>query len=121
VRELIADKTRWQAMKELGFKPILVTKHRLQDGIEATRQFLKVVEIDDKCETIVNAIQSYRKKYDKTFNVYLDSPVHDEHSHTADMLRYMAMGLKHRPITDMFVRDMLYHSNTKFLNESYDI
>lgn len=121
VRELIADKTRWQAMKELGFKPVLVTKHRLQDGIEATRQFLKTVEIDSKCETIVNAIQSYRKKYDKTFNVYLDSPVHDEHSHTADMLRYMAMGLKNRPITDIFVRDMPYHSNTKILNKSYDV
>jgi len=121
VRELIADKTRWQAMKEMGFKPVLVTRHRIQDGIEATRQFLKTVEIDDKCETVVNAIQSYRKKYDKTFSVYLDSPVHDEHSHTADMLRYMAMGLKHRPITDIFVRDIPYQSSTKFLNKSYDV
>ena len=118
VRELIADKTRWQAMKELGFKPILVTRHRLPDGIEATRQFLRTVIIDTKCEVIILAIQNYRKKFDRSFNVYLDSPVHDEHSHTADMLRYMAMGLKNKPLSDIFVRDYTFKSSTKLL---YDI
>ena len=46
VTELIAGKTRWTALKELGFNPILVNKHKIQDGIEITRQFLKTVEIE---------------------------------------------------------------------------
>jgi len=122
VRELIADKTRWQAMKELGFKPILVSKHRLADGIEATRQFLKEIEIDSSCEMIIGAIQNYRKKYDRSFNVFLDAPVHDEWSHPADMLRYMAMGYKNKPITQNLVYENYSYNTTKILTtSSYDI
>lgn len=95
VKELIADKTRWDAMVEMGFKPILVKKHGLLDGIQETRKFLEKVQIDERCEAIVLAIQNYRKKYDKQLGVFLSSPVHDDHSHPADMIRYMAMGLKH--------------------------
>ena len=46
-------------MKRLGFRPILVRKHSLADGIEETRQFLKWVEIDESCTMIINAIQNY--------------------------------------------------------------
>jgi len=120
VRELIADKTRWTAMKELGFNPVLVTKHRVMDGIEATRQFLKYVTIDQECEVIIGAIQNYRKKYDSKFKVFLDSPVHDEYSHTADMLRYMAMGNKNRPISDIYVNRKI-KSTSIILGNSFDI
>ena len=102
VKELIAGKTRWDAMKEYGFDLVLVRKHRVLDGIEAVRQFLKEVEIDESCELIRSAIQNYRKKYDSKLGVFLDSPVHDEFSHPADMIRYMAMGLKHSMPTDNY-------------------
>ena len=36
----------------------------------------------------------YRKRFDKRLGVFLDSPEHDEYSHYADGLRYMAVGLK---------------------------
>lgn len=120
VRELIADKTRWKAMKELGFKPILVTKHGVMDGIEATRQFLKNVIVEAECEVILGAIQNYRKKYDSKFDVFLDSPVHDEYSHTADMLRYMAMGCKNKPIQTIYVNDVKYKVSTQII-EGYDV
>lgn len=121
VRELIADKTRWKAMKELGFKPILVTRHKIQDGIEATRQFLKTCEVDRQCSVTIDAIQNYRKKFDERFNVYLDAPVHDEHSHTADALRYLAMGCKNRPVTKRYVRDYRPQTNTRLLDSGYDV
>jgi len=121
VRELIADKTRWVALKELGFKPVLVTKHRVMDGIEATRQFLKSVTIHNDCRVIISAIQNYRKKYDAKFDVYLDTPVHDEHSHTADMLRYMAMGIKNKAITEIYVTSIRPETSTYLLNKGFDI
>ena len=121
VRELIADKTRWQAMKELGFHPVLVTKHMLADGIEATRQFLKTIEVDEGCETFVGAVQNYRKKYDTKFEVYLDSPVHDEWSHPADAIRYMAMGCKNKPITDIYVRGYMPRTNTRLVTSGYEL
>lgn len=121
VRELIAGKTRWTAMRELGFSPILVNKHRVQDGIEVTRQFLKDVEIQEDCELIINCIQNYRKKYDSKYDVYLDAPVHDEHSHPADMLRYMAMGMKYKTITDIYVREYRPSVSIRLLNKGFDI
>lgn len=121
VRELIADKTRWVAMKELGFNPVLVTKHRVMDGIEATRQFLRDVVIDRECEVILGAIQNYRKKYDSKFDVFLDAPVHDEYSHTADMIRYMAMGNKNKEVTDIYVERIRPKVSTSILNRGFDV
>lgn len=121
VRELIADKTRWEALKDLGFNPILVKKHRLMDGIETTRQFLPTIAINEECEEILKAIQNYRKKYDSKWDVYLDTPVHDESSHAADMIRYIAMGDKKRPITDIYVYKQSRVSSTKILSNSFDI
>lgn len=125
VRELIAGKTRWDALKELGFRPILVNKHKVQDGIEATRQFLKDVEVDEKCERLLAAIQNYRKKYDKTLGVFLDSPLHDDHSNPADALRYLSMGHKYKAIVDNYVREVYnkrsYDRPKQYSGRNYDI
>ena len=119
VRELTSDKTRLEVLKALKFNPIVIKRHQLIDGIETTRQFLKEVRIDTSCETTIAAIQNYRKAFNDQLGVFLDKPVHDEHSHPADALRYLAMGLKHRPPTDILVYDRVAHrlQNTK----SYDI
>lgn len=121
VTELIAGKTRWTALRELGFSPILVKKHKVQDGIQATRDFLKTIEVDESCEIILAAIQNYRKKYDSKYDVYLDAPVHDEHSHPADMIRYMAMGMKYRAIKDIYVTKRNTAKKSKFISQSFDI
>ena len=119
VKELIADKTRFQALKELRFNPLLVKKHRIMDGIEATRKFLRTVRINSKCSAIIKAIQTYRKKYDRRYDIYLDSPVHDESSHAADMVRYIAMGDKTKPITKIYVHQP--SQGRKVMSKSFDI
>ena len=121
VRELIADKTRFVAMKEMGFRPVLVSKHSLQDGIEATRQFLKTVQIDSECEMVVGCIQNYRKKYDQKFDVYLDSPVHDEWSHPADAVRYLAVGCKNKHMDDNYVLAYKPVNSTRLMSRSFDV
>lgn len=95
VKELTSDKTRLEVMRELGWNLYVVKKHAIQDGIEVTRQFLKRCKIHQKCEKCIAAIQGYRKQYNQQLGVFLDKPVHDELSHSADMIRYMAMGLKY--------------------------
>lgn len=107
VRELIAGKSRWQALLDLGFNPVLVPRHRVQDGIQAVREFLKETEIDaEEAIDIIDAVQNYKKKFDDRLGVYLDTPLHDKYSHPADMLRYMAMGLKHSWPSNLYVRDL---------------
>lgn len=122
VRELIAGKSRWQALLDLGFSPVLVTKHLVQDGIETVRRFLRHVEIDvNECMDIIDAIQNYRKKYDDKLEVYLPQPVHDKYSHPADMLRYMAMGLKNSFPTIFYVRELGYDEEDISDTYGYDI
>lgn len=132
VKELIAGKTRWDAMREYGFDLVLVKKHYVVDGIEATRQFLKIVEIDETCESIRSAIQNYRKRYDSKLGVFLDSPLHDEFSHPADMVRYMAMWFKHSCPTDNYTigvnrnnfiksKENSFNNYNNYQNNGYDI
>jgi len=88
-------KTRLKVVRSLGYRPQIVKKYKLLEGIETTRQFLKgKVRVDKTCERLITAIQMYRKKYDKRLEVFLAIPEHDDHSHWADALRYLACGLK---------------------------
>ena len=122
VRELIAGKSRWQALLDLGFNPVLVPRHRVQDGIQATREFLIDVEIDaEEAIDIIDAIQNYKKKYDERLSVYLDTPVHDLYSHPADMLRYMAMGIKNSPPRNIYVTDIDNESYYIGPTSGYDV
>lgn len=118
VKELISGKTRWEAMVESGWNPRLVKKHSIADGIECVREFLKTVEIEEDCETILDCIQNYRKKRDEKLGVFLDTPVHDEFSHPADMIRYMAMGLKYNPPSEIYVRKQI---KKNYNSSSFDV
>jgi len=118
VKEWVSAKTRWDAMRELGFNTVLVKKHRVNDGIEATRHMLKTIIVDASCEETITAIQMYRRKYDKKFNILLDAPEHDIYSHMADSLRYMAMGLRHGAISQYTVRSQIQRQK---ISNSFDI
>ena len=121
-RELIANKTRWDAMIEMNFNPILVEKHSVADGIQAVREMLKDIEVEETCELFTGAIQNYRKKKDDKLGVFLDSPVHDVWSHPADAIRYMAMGLKYNPPSIIYVRDLkMKYAKKNYNSRSFDI
>ncbi|MDX9738882.1 MAG: hypothetical protein RBT33_00755 [Candidatus Dojkabacteria bacterium] len=122
VREWIAGgKTRESALREAGFNIVRVPKTSLAEGIAATRPFLRVVEIEDDCVEIVEAIQHYRKKYDRALGIHLDAPVHDKYSHTADCIRYLAVGNKYFPIDRIYVIDKTRPKLRNRHRGSYDI
>lgn len=103
--ELIAGVTRFTALKKLGFKPVQLPRAKILDGINIVRRLLPFTIFDEDLDFVVTAIQNYRKKRDDKLGVYLDSPVHDEHSHPADALRYMAVGLKnHYPSVNEVIK-----------------
>ena len=94
VREMQTGRTRLQEFRRLGCKAIVQPRQSIADGIEATRQFLKVCLIDaETCEGLLSAIQIYRWKFDKRLQVYLQTPEHDEASNPCDSLRYTALGI----------------------------
>ena len=92
VRDFSTGRTRLERFRELGVPCRLVKKQSIDDGIEATRQLLKVVWIDSSLEKFISAIQLYRWKTDSKLNVTLRVPLHDWCSNYMDALRYMAQG-----------------------------
>lgn len=92
VREYTSGKSRRETAKELGFNFNVVPKHSVEEGIEATRNILGRVWINEpNCDRAIEAMRSYRKEWDEKLGTYKKNPLHDWSSHCADMFRQMAM------------------------------
>jgi hypothetical protein len=64
----------------------------LMDGIEATRNMLKRVWIDEKqCRKGLECLQLYRTEWDDKKRIFSTRPLHDHTSHAADALRMYAV------------------------------
>ena len=98
VTELGTGRTRIEEFRRLGVRCELLKRQSIQDGINAARQYLDAVIIDEKCEGTIAAIQNYRQKFDKRLGVFMGVPEHDEFSHYADVVRYSALGLTYSKV-----------------------
>src|SRR5690606_15831485 len=86
--------TRWEKAAQLGIKFIIAPNMSIIDGIESVRTTLPRIYIDEgKCKPLLTALRNYRKEYDSATKTYRPKPLHDEHSHVADSLRYLCTAL----------------------------
>lgn len=75
-----------------GYRPRIVSDHKLRDGIAATHKLLPYVYWNlPLCSGAVEAMKAYRREWDDKQNCYKDRPVHDWSSHIADMVRYLGV------------------------------
>jgi phage terminase large subunit len=98
VRELGTGSTRIETAQSLGVHLEIVRKIALDDGINATRMFLRKCYIDEeKCDYGLQALRQYTKQDSGERDlhnqiVYRDQPTHNWASHPADALRTGATG-----------------------------
>ncbi len=98
VRELGTGVTRIETAQNLGLTLTVVRKIGLEDGINATRLFLRKCYIDEeKCDYGLQALRQYTKEDTGERDVhnqivYRDKPKHDWASHPCDSLRTGATG-----------------------------
>jgi len=93
VRDFSTGVTRIDMFRRLGVPAVLLKRHSHEDYIQALRYFINNCLIDERCERLITAIQTYRWKFDKMIGVYLKIPQHDQVSNNIDSLKYMAIGL----------------------------
>lgn len=77
-------KTAKQHAEECGIRPTVVLKRisEERDGIEASRQLLPQVWIDEgRCAKLIECLDGYRREWDEKLGVWKDRPVHDQYSH----------------------------------------
>lgn len=93
----VANLTPRQMLEKLGLKNIEIVP-RVDDinhGIQATRDALTSVWFDETaCKNGIMHLDRYRKRWNRTTDRYMDTPLHDEHSEGADAFRQFAQSKK---------------------------
>lgn len=83
VRELIEDRRLPWIVSQLP-------KGGIADGIEAVRRMLPKLKVDVRCEYLIDCFHKYSKEWDDKLRVWKKTPLHNEYSHGADVLRGIA-------------------------------
>ncbi|MFA6267666.1 MAG: hypothetical protein WC670_18360, partial [Pseudolabrys sp.] len=88
-------KTRKETAEGLGVKITVVPRIDVKaEAIEAGRQMLNMTWIDQEhCALLVERLEAYRKKWNKSLGLFTSDPVHDMASHAADSYMTGACGL----------------------------
>ncbi len=92
---ILGAKTRAEVFSSLGFRAPIIMPRRQNPGdwIDATRLFLRKCRFDRMaCAIGLNHLRGYTKRKDAVRNVFLDEPLHNEHSHGADAFQIAALG-----------------------------
>ncbi len=93
--------TRLEITRSLRRNPVdIVLDHGVQDGIETVRGLLSKCYFDTKCESLVNALNHYKRQKKDTVStedrpVFADTPLHDWSSNFADAMRYACMAYRY--------------------------
>ncbi len=97
VRELGTGKSRVEMIRSLGLNTEVLGALPVEDGIEATRMFLRRCWFDaERCKAGIDALVSYHRRQNSRTETY-GNPEHDWSSHGADAMRYLATALRHAP------------------------
>jgi len=102
VRELGASrrngtaKTRYEMVleykkaEELDWRIDVLPKASIENGIEAVRRIIPNLFIDASCKYTIDCFFNYSKEWDDKLQAWKRTPLHDEYSHGADVLRQLA-------------------------------
>lgn len=91
-RDLSTGRTRLETLRSLGIIGEVQVKSNPADRINASRIILPLCYFDvDKCERGLGALEAYSRKFDAKNKIWMDQPLHNWASHSADAFGYSAM------------------------------
>ena len=90
-----SKRSRLDIFKQHNMSVRVAKRVQLQEGISMAQALLYTSKIDAvKCRDGISHLRQYRSKQDKASGMFLDDPIHNQHSHAADAFRTLAVGLK---------------------------
>lgn len=95
--EMGSGRSLWEvAQQHLGSEKVVrIGKMPVGDGVNAVKLLLPMMWFDEQgCSLGIHALKNYKRMYDKRYDQYLETPVHDWASRAADGLRYVAVGYR---------------------------
>lgn len=87
--------TRFETASKLGIHFTVVPDVSIADGIDAVRNLMPRVYFhnSDAVLSLVHHLENYSQKWDRQLGLWSGRPEHNEHSHAADAMRYLAVGI----------------------------
>lgn len=97
-----------------GRVDVLSRTTSVQASITAVRKRFPVYKFDSiTCKEGINHLELYHKAYDKRRKIFLQQPMHDEHSHAADAFRMETESMDNR-------NDSFFKMNNISVKRDYD-
>lgn len=86
--------TRFEKARQLDLNFTILDQIPVQDGIENVWTHFDKFWIDDeRCRSLIDAIENYRREWDEKKQMYSSKPVHNWASNFCDALRYMCAAI----------------------------
>lgn len=86
--------TRYEKARQLGIDFALIEQVSITDGIENVWTHFNKFWIDEeKCRSLINALENYRREWDDIKRMYTNKPLKSWACHFADGLRYLCLSL----------------------------
>ena len=115
-REWGSTSTRQETAARHGIDFDIVDKLPVQDGIDASRAFIRKAKFNkDTTQELRDNLAYYHREWDEKRQIFKDKPEHDHSSHDADAFRYMSVGWSQISTGSILVRgeDGRYRPNIK--------
>lgn len=94
-RDLSTGNERSTTARQLGVRVHVHPRYDVADSINAVRKILPRCHFDAvKCARGLEALKAYQRKWDEKNKIWMDKPLHDWASHSADAFRLLGMGLR---------------------------
>jgi hypothetical protein len=93
-KTLATKRSVYEQFRDAGLPARIAPKLSEQDGIEAVRMFLPWCWFNSTCPRMdhaLDALRSYRRKFDELKRRFLDHPDHDWSSHTAKAMETLSI------------------------------
>lgn len=91
----VYDITReWIEQHKLNWGVRVLVRDAIADGIEAVRRMIPLLWLDPSCTYLIDCFHNYTKEWDDKLECWKKTPLHNEYSHGADMLRQIAIGVR---------------------------
>ena len=94
-KSLQTGRSTIEQMLEHGFPCAIAPELSIQQGIDAVRVILPKCYFNEPTTRVgLRHLRLYSRLYNQANNAFSNQPKHDEHSHSADAFRYMAVSAK---------------------------
>ena len=105
-----SGRTPNRILQDLGWTTGAIPNQPVETGIKAARQVLPQIYFDKvKADRLIQCLKRYRRNIPTTTGEP-STPVHDEYSHGADALRYLALVAPMLSNEEMFAKKIKYPS-----------